>query len=148
MQVQVGDEKLEINITAFVEIYKNQIDLMFAEQPGKVVYIGEQMIRAKRNVEIAKMKLEATTAETYLHIRSQFDAAGEKFTESKLDKLVVVDKEIRIAKKRIVECTYAYDALKMITSALEHRRDMLIQLGAHIRSEASEYALRVKKNVP
>tara|TARA_R100001086_G_scaffold248930_1_gene187061 strand:+ start:417 stop:851 length:435 start_codon:yes stop_codon:yes gene_type:complete len=63
----------------------------------------------------------------------------KKLTAKDLDDLVFTDDEYIEADKKVIEATHKYLTIKGMVSALEHKKDILVQLSANSRSETKLY---------
>lgn len=71
--------------------------------------------------------------------RSDLSNKGEKFTESKIAGYVAQHPDIVKSSEELSELRVVKNKLKSIVNALEHRREMLVQLSANLRKEAGIY---------
>jgi hypothetical protein len=63
----------------------------------------------------------------------------KKLTAKDLDDLVFTDDEYVEADQKVIGATHKYLTIKGMVSALEHKKDILVQLSANSRSETKLY---------
>jgi hypothetical protein len=90
-------------------------------------------------------KSDANKLESDLHrlmgvLRSGFKASSStKLTAKDLDDLVLSSPEYDKASSEVRELNFKYEILKGLTRALEHKKDMLVQLSSNRRAETKLY---------
>jgi hypothetical protein len=105
------------------------------EQASLFAHYGVLAARASRQVDNIKMLLETREAQVYRAKRSEFDDAGEKITETKLEKIVATSSTIVDLKRALAKARQIEAEAKIAVEGLRHRRDMLIQQGLIQREE-------------
>ena len=145
MEIIVGGAVLDIDASDFVDINRNDFNAACADQPGKVTYIGEKLLVARRDLELAKIDLETRMAILDRDIRNSAEDTKTKITEDRVRNMIQADSSVENQKRRIVSLGTSVAALKMLNNSLEHRKDMLIQIGAHLRAEANAYSTKISK---
>jgi len=96
-------------------------------------------------VALSKRQLDETT--TYLNlttsrIRKDFKQSSfpKKLTAKDLDDLVFVDHEYTAAADKVTVANHKYLMVKGMVSAMEHKKDCLIQLSSNSRQETRLYS--------
>lgn len=64
---------------------------------------------------------------------------GAKFTATYLDDFALSNPDCQELKNRILDEELIYSFLKALCSMLEHKKDMLVQMSANLRSESKLY---------
>lgn len=106
-----------------------------AEQAQLFAHYGVQAAKAARQVDNIKLLLENTEAAVYRALRDRMVSAGEKFTETLLDKMVSRHEKVIKVKKALNEAKQIEAVSKTAVEAFRHRKDMLVQHGATEREE-------------
>lgn len=102
-------------------------------------YEATKLAKAKHHMDQTKYDLEFITARAYSSIRADLGNAG-KVTEKMVENLVIQRDEVLSVKNRLNDATQDYNERKAIVTALEIKRDMLIQLSSNKRAEVKLHA--------
>ncbi|MCH8476060.1 MAG: hypothetical protein LAT55_12635 [Opitutales bacterium] len=105
------------------------------DQASLFAHYGVLAARASRQVDEMKMLLENAEARVYRRVRDAAAAAGNKLTETQVDKQVAVHPQVIALKKAKNEAAQIEAVAKTAVEAFRHRRDMLVQHGATSREE-------------
>lgn len=117
------------------------------DQSSLLVHYGELAAKASRQVDDVKMLLENTEAAVYRRLRDEAATNGEKITEASLEKSVSRHVKVIAMKKALNEARQIENVAKIAVEGFRHRRDMLVQLGAHERQEMQgELSMRVRQD--
>jgi len=135
IDVKVGDLKWSGKLQDVVRI--NIVDLNgdLSDQPSVVSWFGVILAEAIASYESMKDQKERLYAQLYLKYREQDEKAGVKSTEARLNSMIITDKDYIVIQDRHSDVRRQMNILKSISTSLDHRRDMLIQLSANIRRE-------------
>ncbi len=107
----------------FHVIDKYKLDEEWEQQPRLFRHYSEKLANAERNHRLAETSLELVEAEVELVIRKDTVSAGlEKGTEGEIKKAVIVNKEVRKAKRDEIDAHHKVDILKAAVRTLEHRK--------------------------
>lgn len=113
----------------------NDIDTAMIEQASMFAHYGMLHADAQRQVNTVKLLLESTEAAVYKMTRDKMDAAGEKFTEPLLEKLVMRHARVVALKKALNAAVRVESMGKIAVEGFRQRKDMLIQQGVKMREE-------------
>lgn len=123
----------------------NEIDLNedFVSQAPNYLSAAAKFHKANQVLSLEKQRLEEVMGEVYLNAKT----GTEKTTEAHLDKLCKNDPAAVKQKKRVILAEYQVGIHQAIMRAWEHKRDMLIQVGAVARAEMAGQ-VSINKNHP
>lgn len=150
IDVKINDTNVSLDLSQDMLIDVSDINKSYLDQPSKYAYWATlaALARSKAN----KMKQQLDKEQDYLKttltgtldakVRNQLELDGEKITESKVTNAIYTNPEYIAYKTRIDEMTKAYlDAdeqarlLEVGRATLDQRKEMLISLGAQLRSD-------------
>lgn len=123
----------------------NDVDLNddFIVQPQRYFKAAMNFHKAEKQLQLEKLALEDLIAKKDSELRS----SGEKTTEAYIDKAIKGDEGVQLQKRRIAEAELQVGLHQACMRAWEHKRDMLIQVGAVQRAEMSGQ-VQINKNGP
>lgn len=152
--VYQGDlaEDLKINIDNLSESY--------IDQPGKYAWWASLAAQARAIAD--KIKAEVDNKEDYVRksLRGELDAKvrkgleldGEKITETKVENAIYSHPAYREGMEELQDLRIKYAQanenavlLESARAALDQRKDMLISLGAQLRSDYNNTSISIKK---
>lgn len=117
-------------------IDRENIDEELATVPIIFSYYYGLLVRAKRNLDDAKTRLEHCKARLGVDSRS---SADKKLTAKNLEDIILANDDIASLTTDIDHKEEIYSYMKGICSTLEQRKDMLVQLSANKRQETKLY---------
>ena len=113
----------------------DNMEIAWINHHGQFAYYGTLVAKSSFQYSQFKDKLEKVEALLDAKYRSQILSEGGKPTEKAIEALIKVDKNwSRMATLTNTARMYA-DIHKTNLTALEHRKDMLMQMGAQMRKE-------------
>jgi len=107
------------------------LDDHFRRLPAELAYYNAQYAEAYARQLDAKRQLERTHAETY-HLVLQGE---KKMTVQAINAAIEEDEVYSLAKKELVDAESEKQRLRGKVEVVSAKKEMLISLGAHIRSE-------------
>jgi len=107
----------------------------FVEIPAQIAYQGQVCAMLGRAASEKNYAFKEQRAETKENLRALAMSKGEKMTESRLDAMVESDGMMQHHYHQFLEAQEEYEFAKAHLEALRTKRDMLINLGAHLRTE-------------
>lgn len=124
----------------------NNLSDAMVSQASLFAHYAVLAARAAKQVDDVKLLLENTEAAVYRKLRDDAAAAGEKVTETQLEKMVARHERVVATKKALNEAKQIEKVANLAVESFRHRRDMLVQLGAYERQEMQgELAVRVRE---
>lgn len=114
-----------------LRIDEENINEDFLSQAPSYVRAAMNFHKAERVVQLEKQTLEALVAAKDHELRQ----SGEKTTEAYIDKAIKGDIDVQAQKKRIIDAELQVGIHQSIMRGWDHKRDMLIQVGAVQRAE-------------
>jgi hypothetical protein len=121
---------------AATQFDKHSIDSEMAKQASIYSYYQGLLSVAKKRLDDANLTLTKYTAQTR---KDQKSATAAKQTAKDLDDFVESSDQFRVYTERANEASFKYTLLKGLVSALEHKKDMLVQLSSNRRAETNLY---------
>lgn len=118
-----------------LKIDEENLSKHFIEQPGKYAWWAVLAEIAKSYEERLEAELERIEAEADKRVRKQLELDGIKITENLVKQNIKLDKEYREALEKYQRVKKNANILGKISKAFEHRKEMLINLGAHVREK-------------
>jgi predicted nucleotide-binding protein len=121
---------------ALTKVNQNQIELDMSNQASVYSYYHGLMASAKHELDDIRSDLTTLVAKLRAGHRS---ASSTKLTAQNLDDLVFSDEAYDVAQKQLNEASFRYEVLKGLCRALEHKKDMLVQMSSNRRAETKLY---------
>lgn len=107
----------------------------FARQAKLVAVYGFAENRAASCELQRKAEMERIYALVDSRTRNNFAVEGTKFTEKVVHNVVITSPEYQLAQQKHLEAKKTATMLKSAREAIQHRKDMLVTLGANYRAE-------------
>ena len=121
---------------AISEINQNEMEKEMAHQPSMYSYYHGLMASAKHEHNDLQTDVNALTAKLRAGHKN---ASSVKLTAKDLDDLVMSDEAYITASKDLNEASFRYEVLKGLCRALEHKKDMIVQMSSNRRAETKLY---------
>ena len=121
---------------AISEINQNEMEREMAHQPSMYSYYHGLMASAKHEHNDLQTDVNALTAKLRAGHKN---ASSVKLTAKDLDDLVMSDEAYITASKDLNEASFRYEVLKGLCRALEHKKDMIVQMTSNRRAETKLY---------
>lgn len=135
----------QYNLADFTEIDQEMLSDEFAGQASAYAYVGMLVAEAEAALNDVKMEKDIIYSEADADYREQYNKRGEKYTEAVIRSAVVMDGDYIKVVKEETEVLKAYKTLKALHDAMRQRGEMLISLGATLRSEAQFTDLHINQ---
>ena len=133
-----------IEVKRFVEAKQLKADLTYSianlsgamvEQAAMFSHYATLAAQASRQVDEIDLRLEVVSAQISRELRDEAAKTGTKTTVEGIKNDVLTSARIIALRKALNEAKQIESECKTATEAFRHRRDMLVQLGAHEREE-------------
>ena len=121
---------------AISAINQNEIETEMSQQPSMYSYYHGLMASAKHEHNDLQTDVNALTAKLRAGHKN---ASSVKLTAKDLDDLVMSDEAYITASKDLNEASFRYEVLKGLCRALEHKKDMIVQMSSNRRAETKLY---------
>lgn len=152
--------EFEGNLGDDLKIDVNDLTASYMDQPGK--YAWWAILAAQARAKSDRIKSEIDNLKDYMgktligeldaEIRAQLEYEGEKVTETKVERLIYQNEKYIERSEQLQQLRLSYaeangeaTILESARDSLDQRKDMLISLGAQLRSEGSNTELGVRK---
>lgn len=145
IEVDGRDEKYNLNNLFLID--EDDLTTEFSEQPALYARFSFLLARVDREVARAKMVKEQEYAKADEIAREAFVEEGQKFTEAAVRGQVLQDEEYNKAEHDLIDIEGLHSILKAVVFAMSQRADMLISLGAQVRSELGMTGMNIKEKV-
>ena len=122
---------------AATQFDKNEIDNEMARQASVYSYYQGLLSISKKALDEANLELTKFTAQTRKD--QKMNSPLKKLTAKDLDDIVESTSEYAVYTKSVTDASFQYTLLKGLVSALEHKKDMLVQLSSNRRAETNLY---------
>ena len=119
------------------KIDKHQVDHEMERQASIYSHYAGVMVIVKQKVDALEIEIEKKSAQVRL---AAVNGADKKITDKNLEAIVSADPEIFALREDYNNLTTRYSLLKSLVTALDHKKDMLIQLSSNQRAETKLYA--------
>jgi len=116
---------------------KHEIDTELERQASVYSYYQGLLSISKKNLDDAQLKLTTYTAQTRKD--QKMSSFPKKLTAKDLDDIVESTSECVDLTQKVNEGSFKYTLLKGLVSALDHKKDMLVQLSSNRRAETNLY---------
>lgn len=107
----------------------------FMEQAGKYAWWATLAETAKAHRDNLEAIMDKVEAEADTRVRKKLDVEGIKITESLVKSRIKLDEQYQESLKAYVKAKKNASIIEKIVRAFDHRKEMLISLGAHLREE-------------
>lgn len=133
------------NLADFTEIDQEMLSDEFAGQASAYAFVGMLVAEAEAALNDAKQAKDVAYAEADADYRDDWNKRGEKYTEAVIRSAVIMDAEYKIAVDVETAALKSYKILRALHDAMKQRGEMLISLGATLRSEAQFTDLHINQ---
>lgn len=126
-------------VEELTNINKNDIDGELIRQSSIYSYYAGLLSKAKFDLDKDTYSLEAKSSELRKSEFLRCKSTGEKATDKYLDSYVFSHPDYISVTDKLALSSYRYNLLKSLITALDHKRDCLIQLSSNQRAETKLY---------
>jgi len=110
-----------------------------------LAYFNERYSRALERSMIAKLAVDQTEARLQIAVRQALLNTSQKITEALVEASVTTHEDMTTAREEQIQADVEKSRLHGVLDAIRTKRDMLVSLGAHVRSELQgDPSLRVQ----
>ena len=129
-------ENFPIIADAVTKFDKDDIDDEMVRQASIFSYYQGMLAQAKQHLDKANLDLTTYTASSRKEAKA---CSSIKLTAKDLDDAVESSENFKTLSKQAIDAQFKYTLLKGLVSALDHKKDMLVQLSSNRRSESNLY---------
>ena len=129
----------------FTDIDQERLSEEFATQASAYAYVGMLVAEADAVYSDVKNDKELIYAECDAKFRDDLNRTGQKFTEAVIRGLVLLDDEYKQVLEDETQALMTLKMLKALHEAMRVKGEMLISLGATLRSEAQFTEMRINE---
>jgi hypothetical protein len=139
--IKLGSVEYDNNLSTDLKIDRNDLDSEFANQARLYAYYGTMAALAESRRQHLKNELELLYAHLDAEKRNQARVEAEsmkiKFTETMFENMVKSDPRYQTKMKEYLNTQELANILDVGKKAFEHRKDMLVSLGANHRQSTT-----------
>jgi len=139
---QLELQKYTKTVKGDLSLSRMDLDRQMIRQGELYAYYAIAQSRAMRDERRAKLRLEMLESKVYRQLSNNHSRVTER--------MVIVEchnnKNWLRLRQLVDETGYSVDVLKGITTALTHKKDMLVNLGATVRTEMERMNISKKGN--
>lgn len=145
VMLTVKGKEYKIKTEQYVNVDPQYLDKEFAEQASRYCWLASLRACSGDELRLAEAAMDLVEAQITSGLR--LEASG-KTTETSLKHEVRMKPEFQKALAQYNGVAYVCDQLSAMVKAMEHKRDMLQQLGAARRQEMELYVPKRKAGKP
>jgi len=134
IRVKAGKE-YDIDLNEVLSMNESNLNKAYMEQSPLFAWWSSARAIAGKYAEQLRKKLNLRRSQLMKDLRKESDEKLAKWTLSDIEARILLDEEYSLLADKIIEAEYNFNLLNSVCTALEHRKEMLISLGAQIRSE-------------
>lgn len=123
--------KIQKHVKHILRIDVNDISTEFAEHASNYAYLCFLHEEAKADKDYIKLRIEIYSSDLEKDARS----SGVKVTDRAVEHIIARDRKWKILNKSYIKAKYLEGILKASVDSYSQRGQMLISLGAHLRTE-------------
>lgn len=121
---------------ALSEVNPHDLDTELSRQASLYSYYSGLMAASKKKLGSLDADLNRLSGTVRSNLKR---GSSVKLTAKDLDDLVFCDEDYISKNEEVIEANFHYDVLKGLCRALEHKKDMLVQLSSNRRAETKLY---------
>lgn len=137
--ISITDANLNQSVFNLVEELKiNEFNIRteFFNQPAKYVYWGSLLEQAKKQEEAIALEVSKASGIAFEQARNALiEEKILKPTQAQIEARLAMNAQVIQLNQNLNEARSNVRTLQTVVKAFEHRRDMLLQIGAEIRRE-------------
>jgi len=134
-KVRLANGKVkEFDLNEELAVSEETLEDDFMNQAGKYAWWATLAEIAKNKKERMEAELDEAEAEADRRVRDILELDGVKITEALVKSRIKLDEDYKTAVNNVLEAKKYASILDKVVKALEHRKEMLISVGAHLRS--------------
>lgn len=130
--------KKKIDLRKALAIDPENIDLEFQHHTEKFLFWKRVKDREHDRVKRLENQLKELEGTIFVHYWQNLEDQSRQFSDTLVRSYVDQNEDILAKRKEIERSWKRANELRSICDAFEHRRGMLMQLGAHIRRESTD----------
>jgi hypothetical protein len=135
VELKFGGETYSVNYREELRCSEETINENLKDQPSFFAYYAVLAELADEALAETKLALEVTESVLDAKVREELTRAGTKATETMIRGKIVLDESYLAAVSQVNTLKKNVGVLKAIKEAFNHRKDMLVTLGANMRSQ-------------
>ena len=125
----------------YLSLDESNVEEALLKHTSIYAFFSSVLTYAKRVKDLKSITLETAEARTMDEKRENCVRLGEKITQGALNNYILMVPELVKLRKKLVNADTKYSLAKNITSALDHQKDLLVQLSANKRAEMKLHEL-------
>jgi hypothetical protein len=131
---KLSDTYLDIT-KSYLTIDDSNVEKALLQHTGVYAFFGAVLAHAKKKSNAVESEYEYEEAKIRESKRREMQEEGKRATDRALDAYVKTVEELRILKQSVNGADHRYNLARNIMHALDHQKDMLVQISANKRAE-------------
>jgi len=131
---KLSDTYMDITKT-YLAIDEGNVEKALLQHTGVYAFFGAVLAYAKNRSNVIESEYEYEEAKIREDRRREMQEEGKRATDRALDAYVKTVQDLRTLKRRVNDAEHRYNLARNIMHALDHQKDMLVQISANKRAE-------------
>jgi hypothetical protein len=136
--LEVFGKPHKVTIPDVVEIGEGTINKNICDQAGLYAFYGEALADARNKRDMCSQALKDTRAAIDLNVRKRTEESKAKTTEARIAAEVELNEQVVKLKDKLLALEGNVGKIEAIVRSFEHRKDMLVTLGANMRTDVEK----------
>ena len=125
----------------YLSLDESNVEEALLRHTSIYAFFSSVLTHAKRVKDLKSITLETSEAKDMNSKRELALQAGEKITQGALNTYILMVPELVELREGVVDADTKYNLSRNIVSALDHQKDLLVQLSANKRAEMKLHEL-------
>ena len=134
------DDYLKIS-KEYLQLDESDIEPALIRHAATFAFFASVLSYAKQKKDLLSIQLETAEAMCMEERRKESLASGSKIAQGALNTYVLTVPELISMRESLISAETRYNLCKNVVSALDHQKDMLVQLSANKRAETKLHDL-------
>jgi len=137
LRVKAGKE-YDVDLNEMLVLDENNLKSAYQDQGSLFAWWKAARAIARRYRSQLNKKLNERRSALTKDLRSESDEKLLKWTLSDIEARILLDDQYKLLGDKLIDADYHQDLLDAVIGALDHRKEMLISLGAQVRQEINQ----------
>ena len=137
IKIKAGKE-YDIDLNEVLTVDEHNLNRAYVEQAALYAWWSAARAIASKYSAQLKKKLDLRRSELARNLRKESDESLLRWTLSDIEARILADDQYGLLADKLIEAQYHEQLLTGVCEALDQRKEMLISLGAQMRTEARQ----------
>jgi len=137
IKVRAGKD-YEVDLNEALAFDEHSLNKAYTEQASLYAWWAAARAIAIKYKEKLKKQLNLRRSNLMIQFRKESEEKILKWTLSDIEARILADTDYDLTAEKVIEAEHNVDLLTAVCEALEHRREMLVSLGANVRTEHNQ----------